>query len=317
MSESRSEVSAIEGTVVRANSGLYEVQTAAGNFICRLRGNLKKELIRPESDSLRPRVQKARRRRVTDPVAVGDRVILHPEVAVIEEVLPRRNALRRPAPHTGDQHTLLANLDQAVIVFSTIEPRLDLWQLDRFLVAVEAAAVDPLLCINKIDLVPAEKVQEALSVYRRLGYEILFTSAVDGQGVDELRCRLQGKISIFCGPSGVGKSRLLNAIQPGLNLRVGEVSPVSGKGRHTTSQVELLPLENGGWVADTPGLRQLGLWDISPQELPYYFREFEPYLGQCYFADCTHQREPGCAIRAAVAAGAIDERRYRSFCQMQ
>jgi ribosome biogenesis GTPase len=283
---------------------------------CRLRGNLKKELIRPESDSLRPRVQKTRRRRVTDPVAVGDRVVIDPAVAVIEEVRPRRSAIMREAPHTGDQHTLLANLDQAVIVFSTAQPRFDPWQLDRFLVAAEAAEVDLLLCINKIDLVPVEEMRGHLSVYERLGYDLLYTSAVDGRGVAELGARLRDKISVICGPSGVGKSLLLNALQPGLSLRVGEVGEVTRKGRHTTSQVELLPLDCGGWVADTPGLRQLGLWDVDPAELPYYFREFEPYLGQCYFTDCTHHHEPDCAIRAAVAAGAIDERRYRSFCQM-
>lgn len=310
-------MSTVEGVVIRANSGLYEVQTAEGTVTCRLRGNLKKELIRPESSSLRPRVRATRRRRMTDPVAVGDRVIIAPEVRVIEEVLPRRNAIMREAPHTGDQHTLLANLDQAVIVFSIAEPRLDPWQLDRFLVAAEAADVEPILCINKIDLIPEKEVQHHLSVYSGLGYDILFTSAVKGWGVEALRRRLQDKISVFCGPSGVGKSCLLNAIQPGLNLRVAEVSPVSRQGRHTTSQVELLPLQGGGWVADTPGLRQLGLWDVNPQELPHYFREFKPYLGQCYFADCTHLHEPDCAIRTAVAAGAIDERRYRSFCQMK
>jgi len=307
-----------EGTILRISHGWYDVQTAEGLVRCRLRGALKKELIRPESPSRRPRVQAVKQLSTTDPAAVGDRVRIDPRAARIEEILPRRSELARTAPDgTGRQHTLLANLDQAVIVFALAEPQPDLWQLDRFLVAAEEAELETVICFNKTDLLPPDQWPAGLEVFACLGYPVLYTSATQGRGLPELRSALDGKISILCGPSGVGKSSLLNALQPGLNLRVEEVGDVTHKGRHTTTQVELIPLDGGGWVADTPGLRQMEFWNLPPEDLQWYFREFEPYRNNCQFANCTHLHEPGCAIRDAVDRGEIDRRRYLSFCQLR
>lgn len=312
------EPSLIDGTIVRISHGWYDVQTAESIVRCRLRGSLKKELIRPESLSRRPRVQTVKPLATTDPAAVGDRVRIDPRTQRIEAILPRRSEIARTAPDgTGRRDTLLANLDQAVLVFALAEPQPDLWQLDRFLVAAEEAELDTVICFNKTDLAPPDQRPEGLKVYARLGYPVLYTSATQKEGLAELRAALAGKISILCGPSGVGKSSLLNALQPGLNRRVEEVSDVTHKGRHATTQVELIPLDGGGWVADTPGLRQMDFWNIPPEDLHWYFREFEPYRNHCQFADCTHLHEPGCAVREAVDRGEIDLRRYLSFCQLR
>jgi ribosome biogenesis GTPase len=317
----------IEGVVIRHSQGLYDVQTDGSIVPCRLRGNLKKELVRHESANIR-RIREAKRKRVTDPVVVGDRVRFEKvddQEGVIVEVTPRRSQFSRPAAE-GEQ-VIMANLDQMVIVFAAAEPRPDLWRLDRFLTVAEASELEALIVLNKMDLLDEPtnddpnrereraETSRAFQVYERIGYRVIYTSITDGRGLDELRAALTGKISVFCGPSGVGKSSLLNGLQPGLNLEVGEVGDVTHLGRHTTVTAELIPLDFGGWVADTPGMRQLGLWNVAPEELEYCFREFEPFLTQCRFNDCTHLREPGCVIRAAVERGEIDERRYRSYAQ--
>lgn len=324
------EVVFIEGVVIRHSRGLYEVQTDSGVVPCRLRGNLKKEFVRHESANIR-RIREAKRKRVSDPVVVGDRVRFERVTdaeGVIVEVFPRRSQFSRSIAEGREEHVIMANLDQMVIVFAAAEPRPDLWRLDRFLAVAEASELEALIVLNKMDLIDdpsrdpscererAETLQ-AFQLFERLGYRVLYTSTADGRGLDELRAVLIGKISVFCGPSGVGKSSLLNALQPGLDLAVSEVGEVTHLGRHTTVTAELIPLDFGGWVADTPGIRQLGLWNIAPEDLERCFREFVPLLGQCRFNDCTHLREPGCAIRSAVERGEIDERRYRSYAQLR
>lgn len=309
-----------EGVVIRAGRGVYTVQTEAGLILpCQLRGNLKKSLTYPESQNRRQRVQRVRKLRETDPLAVGDRVEVSEDEngrGVIESIHPRHAALARRSGNERERQTLVANLEQVVIVFSAAAPRPDLWKLDRFLVLAEDAELAILIVLNKADLASAAEIEESAGTYRRIGYRVLPTSAHAGQGIEELREALRGRISAFCGPSGVGKSSLLNTLQPGLQLKTADIGDVTHKGRHTTVAAELLPLSFGGWVADTPGLRQVEFWEITPEEVAYCFPEIRPLLGQCKFSDCRHRDEPGCAIRAAVERGEIELRRYESYREM-
>jgi ribosome biogenesis GTPase len=311
----------VPGVVIRAGRGLYIVQTDSGRVIpCRLRGNLKKNLTYPESVNRAHRVEKVKKRRETDPMAVGDRVEIVVDetgrTGVIEVILPRRAALSRRSGNERERQTLVANLELAVIVFSIREPRVDLYKLDRFLVLAEDAELNILIILNKSELATPEEIEEAAGPYRRIGYDVVATSAKTGAGIEELRDHLKGKISAFAGPSGVGKSSLVNALQPGLALKTGEIGDITFKGRHTTVSAELLPLTFGGWVADTPGLRQVEFWDLDAEDTAFCFPEMEPLMGQCKFANCKHRGEPGCAIRAAVDSGEIDQRRYESYLEM-
>jgi len=311
----------LEGTVFRVNSGNYHIETDEnGTVVAKLRGNLKKELVYSTSGSRPQRVEHAKKRRDTDPIAVGDRVRVDPDRAVIEDILPRRSEFSREAPSFRGQHTLVANLDHLFVVFAAREPMPDLWLLDRFLVAAESAEIQASIIVNKIDLLDGDlsSVHERFAPYVKMGYRIFPVSAREGIGTEDLHDALRSKISAFAGPSGVGKSRLLNSLCPGLDLRVGDIGYITYKGRHTTTTAELIPLEigSGSWVADTPGLRQLQFWDVPKSEIQYCFREFTEYFGECRFADCKHHDELGCAIRAAVEAGEIDERRYKSFREL-
>jgi ribosome biogenesis GTPase / thiamine phosphate phosphatase len=310
-----------EGVVVRAGRGLYIVHTDGGRIVpCRLRGNLKKNLTYPESTNRARRVEKVRKLRQTDPVAVGDRVEIavdeNGREGVIEVVQPRRAELARRSGNERERQTLVANLELAVITFSAAEPRPDLWKLDRFLVLAEDAELDSLILFNKAELATPEELEEYGAGYRRIGYDVLPVSAKTGAGVEELRDRLKGRISAFCGPSGVGKSSLLNALQPGLRLKTGDIGRVTYKGRHTTVSAELLPLNFGGWVADTPGLRQIEFWDLPPEDVAFSFPEMADLIGHCKFPNCRHRQEPACAIRAAVESGDIEQRRYESYLEM-
>nr|CAA9293663.1 Ribosome small subunit biogenesis RbfA-release protein RsgA [uncultured Armatimonadetes bacterium] len=309
-----------EGIVLKAGRGTYIVQTDTGRIIpCLLRGNLKKNLTYPESTNRRHRVEQAKKRRETDPIAVGDRVDVTEEEGgrgVIEVLHPRRRSLSRQSGNERERQTIVANLELAVVVFAAREPNPDLWKLDRFLVLAEDAELDLLIVLNKADLAPPEEIEAVAEPYRRIGYGVVAASARTGIGIDELRARLKGRISAFCGPSGAGKSSLLNAVQPGLELKTGDIGNVTWKGRHTTVSTELLPLSFGGWVADTPGLRQVEFWDLATEDVGFCFPEMRPFLGNCRFADCRHRTEPDCAIRAALARGDIDQRRYESYLEM-
>ncbi len=250
-------------------------------------------------------------------VVAGDRVMVRPanqQEGMIERIEPRTTALARTV--RGKRHVLVANIEQMFIIGSLAQPVLKPNLVDRFLVAAEAYRIAPVVCFNKIDLVePAEFVSTA-GVYGQLGYPVLFLSAETGAGIERLRAMIVGRRSVVVGQSGVGKSSLLNAVEPGLGLRVRAVSRESEKGRHTTTAARLVRLAAGGYILDTPGIRQWQLWDVNAEEIAGYFREFRPYVSHCRFPDCTHVHEEGCAVKAAVGSGHIDLRRYDSYCHL-
>ena len=302
----------------RTHSGNYYVQSGAETFVCKLRGNLKKELVYNTSTSNARRVLSSHKRRATDPLTVGDTVRLDPELLTIEEIEPRKSELARTSPSGRGQHVLVANLDVVFVTCAAAVPRPDPFLLDKFLVMAEAADITPSLVVNKCDQEMDDDTRTALNVYERAGYTIHTVSAKMDVGMDELRAALQHKISAFAGTSGVGKSSLLNALSPGLTLKTGDISNAQRSGRHTTTTAELVPFGDDGltWVADTPGLRQIDFYEIDRDQMQYCFPEFLPFLPECRFADCTHHMELGCAVRAAVESGTIDTRRYQSFLQM-
>jgi ribosome biogenesis GTPase len=238
---------------------------------------------------------------------------------MIEEVEPRQRALVRmaPTPRGEYQQVIVANLDQAVFTFACARPAPRLGMLDRFLVIAEKQEIPALIVANKVDLVGMEQARQLFGRYPPLGYPVIYTSVKQDQGIDELRLHLAYKLSVFAGPSGVGKSSLLNAIEPGLGLAVREVSRATSKGRHTTVVRELFPIPGGGYIADTPGLKALALYDIEPTELDGYFPELRERVALCQFSDCTHQHEPGCAVRAAVATSQVHPERYESYLRMR
>jgi ribosome biogenesis GTPase len=291
----------LAGTVLRARSGFYTVQTDAGLIECQLRGRVKRE------------------RRATDLAVIGDRVELtriDDATGVIESIEPResRFSRRQPGPRgSWKEDVLVANLDQVLVVFACADPLPNPRLVDRFLVVAETNEIEAIIVVNKVDLCGTDAARAAFAEYERLGYPVHLVSARERIGVDSLRQRLGDRISVVTGPSGVGKSTLLNALQPGLHLGTGEVSTALHKGRHTTTVAELLPVAEGGYVADTPGLRELALWEVAPSELAWAFPEFRPHLGGCAFNDCRHLDEPRCAVRAALAAGEIAEQRYDSY----
>lgn len=294
----------MRGLIIRSQSGFYTVMTEIGPRLCQLRGRLKKG------------------RRQVDLAAVGDRVEITPldsKTGMIEALEERTHLFTRlsPSPQGLYQQILIANPDQVVLVFACQQPAPRFGMLDRFLVIAERQAVPALIVANKVDLVTADAAQELFGRYPPLGYPVIFTSASTGQGIDELRQALSARISLLAGPSGVGKSSLLNAIQPGLGLAIRQISQATQKGRHTTVVRELFPLAAGGYVADTPGLKALALWDITSEELDAYFPEFKTRVAHCAFSNCTHQHEPGCAIRSAVDSGEIHPERYHSYLRMR
>jgi ribosome biogenesis GTPase len=233
---------------------------------------------------------------------------------MIERVEPRHGVLTRASRRR--EHVLVANVDQLVIVISLVEPDLKPHLIDRYLAAAEQGGLSPILCLNKIDRADPAELQPLVGAYAQLGVPAVLTSAQTGVGVGRLRELLRGRATVFSGQSGVGKSSLLNAIQPGLALAVKTVSEVNQKGRHTTTYAQLIKLETGGWVVDTPGVRQLQLWDTRPEEVEGYFGEFRPFVPLCDFPDCTHTHETGCAVKDAVARRLISPRRYHSYMGM-
>jgi ribosome biogenesis GTPase / thiamine phosphate phosphatase len=247
-------------------------------------------------------------------VATGDRVWIRPGQAdegLIERVEPRHGILTRAS--RGREHVLVANVDQVVIVVSLVEPELKPHLIDRYLASAEQGKIAPLVCLNKADLVDPAVYQPLIGLYSQLGIAAVLTSARTGLGIPSLRRRLEDRQTVFSGQSGVGKSSLLNAIQPELGLRVREVSDVNQKGRHTTTTAELIELDFGGWVVDTPGIRQLGLWDILPAEVEGFFPEFRPLVPLCGYPDCTHTHEDRCAIKDAVLRRLVSQSRYTSY----
>jgi ribosome biogenesis GTPase len=255
-------------------------------------------------------------------VAIGDWVLLTPideQRGMIEEVEERTRMLTRlaPMPSGEYQQIIIANPDQAVFVFACAQPAPRFGMLDRFLVIAEMQHIPVLIVANKIDLVGMQQAETMFGHYAGLGYGLVYTSAKTGEGVDMLKEHLVGKVSVLAGPSGAGKSSLLNAIQPDLGLLAREVSQATSKGRHTTVVREMFPLEEGGYVADTPGLKALALWDVEPEELDGYFPELRELVADCQFSDCTHLHEPGCAVKAALEGGSVHPERYRSYVRMR
>lgn len=272
----------MDGIIYKAVGGHYFVMTGQGEYRCYLRGRFRKKIL------------------------VGDYVSIAPQEGntwVIEKVKPRRTELVRPP---------IANVNQAVIIFSFIEPGLNLFLLDRFLLQSEAAGIKPVIVFNKIDL--ARSSDLPLAYEQQVGYRVIETSAKTGQGIDELASVLEGQISVFAGPSGVGKSSLLNAIQPGLGLQIGDISAKLKRGRHTTRHIELIRLNNGGLVADTPGFSNLRLPPgLKSTTLACYFPDLEPHALNCRFSGCVHHKEPGCAVKKALADGRILPTRYENY----
>jgi ribosome biogenesis GTPase / thiamine phosphate phosphatase len=267
------------------------------------------------------------RKRLRDehnPVTVGDEVEVsavestgpgqdRPE-GIIEALLPRRGVLARH--HDDRLQAIAANVDQAVIVSAIQMPEIRPHLIDRYIVAAEAGNIRPVICVNKADLDPEDFCNEFLDVYRKIGYAGVRTSVVRAEGIDDLRAILKDKASVIVGMSGVGKSSLLNAVQPGLGLKIGDINIVLKRGRHTTTAAQLLKLDFGGYVVDTPGIRQLELPDVDRGDLEMYFVEFVPLVAGCKFANCAHVREDGCAIKQAVEQGRIDPERYESYVRM-
>jgi ribosome biogenesis GTPase len=281
-----------------------------------LRGRLKRE---PSNEASRRDSDGDRLK-----LAVGDEVLVEPDARggtwAICEILPRRSRLARRAPGGGyGERIVAANVDQVVIVFAAAKPEPHPRMLDRFLVIAEANELAARIIVNKVDLVGEAHAHERFTPYERAGYPVHFTSTKRGDGLESVRAMLGGRVSVFTGPSGVGKSSLLNAIFPGLSLRVGEISESVNKGRHTTVGALMIPLpdENGGYVVDTPGLREIGMWALSAEHLDVCFPELRPYMTQCRFADCTHTVEPGCAVKDAVERGDIDPARFHSYLKLR
>lgn len=294
-----------DGVVVRGTGGVWVVHTTGGETReVSLRGRLKQE------------------RDASIKLAVGDDVRLERDerggVWVIAEIKPRRSALVRRAPGGGPgERVVAANIDQVVVVFAAANPEPHPRMLDRFLVIAEANGLPSRIVVNKVDLVAAPTARAVFADYARAGYPMHFTSTITGEGLAELSAALQGRISVVSGPSGVGKSSLLNALYPGLSLRVGAISASVNKGRHTTVGALMHPLPDGGAVVDTPGLREVGIWGLELGDLDACFPELRPFLGECRFADCSHMVEPGCAVLAAVAEGEVSAERYDSYRRLR
>ena len=300
----------VQGRVIRARSGFYDVQWSNLIFRCTLRGRFKRE----QRSAIGKRIYAA-------PVAVGDKVNftqLDDEEGVIEKLLPRRTKLSRRYPGKREEieQIVVANADQVIVVLSTRMPALNLRFLDRFLILAENGGMDAVVCLNKMDLIDSDEREGMVSVftaYQSLGYEVLYVSGKGYPGIADLRRVMEGKFSVMVGASGVGKSSLLNKIQCGLGLSVGEVGLKTEKGRHTTTLVELFSLDFGGDVADTPGIREVGLWGVDTENLERFFPEMIPYLSNCKYNDCVHIAEPGCAVIEAVNGGRISSVRHKSY----
>lgn len=295
------------GRVLRSQSGQVWVETERGVVHCTLRGRLKRE-------------KKAR----TDLAVIGDRVrvrMLDAEgEGVIERVETRDNRFARRQPGRRGvykEDVLVANLDRILVVFACSSPPMNPRVLDRFLVVAELDGIEAAVVANKFDQVSREEAERQFAPYAALGYSLVYTSAKTGEGLDALERLLEGRVGAFVGPSGVGKSSLLNALAPDLGLAVASISETLDKGRHTTRVAELHPLPSGGWVADTPGIREIASFELPHAELAGCFPEMRPFLGQCRFPSCTHDHEPSCSIREAVEQGAIRPARYESYLRIR
>ncbi len=302
----------MRGLVVKEQSGFFWVEAEDDQvYMCRLRGRLLEEA------------------QSSDIAAIGDRVTIsavEDKTGTIEAVEPRTSVISRAMRTEGSrgagaserEQVIMANAEQAIFVFAATAPTPNYRLLDRFLVMGEKSDIDRIIIVvNKIDLLDRPAAEAEFAPYIAMGYTALFTSALEGLGIAELKALLKDRISVFTGPSGVGKTSLLNDIQPGLGRAIKGVSQNTQEGMHTTRDSELVKLDEGGYLADTPGIRNLTVWDVEPEELDGYYRDITPFIAQCRFRDCTHHNEPGCAVRAAVDAGAISRARYQSYLSLR
>lgn len=311
------------GTVIRQHLGHYIVRVDRRKVMCALSTRLRKNLQYPEASpgSRRRRVERVKRVRVTDPVAIGDRVKFDAgegDTGMIRDILPRKNKVARRTSGTSRKEQIMAaNVDRVVPIFSVGEPPPEWNLLDRMLAIAEHEEIPVVICLNKVDLPWPTDIDAIVDDFERIGYPIIQTSTVNDTNHDAFAELLSQGITLFMGPSGVGKSSLLNWLQPGLELRTGEISNVTGEGKHTTTHLELVALDGGGMVGDVPGVKEFRFWGIESDDVPTLFREFVPHLEACKFRDCAHDHEPECGVKQAVEKGTISNRRYQSYLELR
>ncbi len=298
-----------EGLVVRITGADYFVASGADEVRCAPRGRFRIEDTLEASLPVVGDTVRFRRERAGD--TRGPRGLL-------TEVLPRKSMLARSdASKKKGCQVLGANMDRAILVFSVKEPRLNLHLLDRMLVAVECGSMEAVVCVNKMDLAESRsEVEKEFLPYRNIGYRVVLCSAKTGDGVAEFEEIMKNGLSILAGPSATGKTSLVARIQPGLKLPIGHVSARTGKGRHTTTHFELHRLDIGGYLGDTPGIREFGIWGVTREKLGSFFREFSPFRGVCRFATCTHSHEPECSVKDAVTGGLVSRGRYENYLKI-
>ncbi len=279
------------GKIIKGIAGFYYVNVVgSGIYECKAIGIFRKDKIKPlVGDDVRIEVLDEEKK----------------EGSVVE-ILPRKNELLRPA---------VANVDQAMIIFAADFPKPNFSLLNRFLIMMERRQVPVIICFNKMDLLSEEDIRRLHEIYEPAGYQVLTISVKENQGIEEVKALLEGKVTVVAGPSGVGKSSLTNSIQDGVQMETGEISKKLNRGKHTTRHSQLIPLGNDSWFMDTPGFSSLYLEDMEKEELRLYFPEFYPYEGHCRYQVCTHTHEPGCAVKEALAEGAIQEPRYQSYLE--
>ncbi len=290
------------GTVLKRMKGFYYVDVEGEVCLCRIKGNLFQGKSRKNS------------------VAVGDHVEIDPDASEdagwIYKILPRTSQLSRPSREGRIEQILVSNVDNLLIVSAIKSPAFRTGMVDRFLITAQRGHLHPVIILNKVDLADQQEIEDIQKIYQALGYEVLATSSTSRVGLDSLNALLQNQTSVLSGHSGVGKSSLLKALFPGWEIKIGRLSDTTQKGRHTTTISEMYRLPAGGYVVDTPGIRELGLYCLPPEELDQFFVEFEDPRLQCRFKGCTHRHEPNCGVQEAVIEGQITQLRYESYCSI-